>query len=50
MSMQEILIGLLFVVAVGFVGRKIYQEFTAKSGCAKGCGACDMTKNSPTDN
>ncbi|MGV3589440.1 MAG: FeoB-associated Cys-rich membrane protein [Adhaeribacter sp.] len=37
---QQIIILLLFIAAAVYVGRLVYKSFTAKSGCAKGCGAC----------
>jgi len=41
--MQEILIWMLFGLATFFVGRKIYFEFSAKDGCPKGCGNCEVS-------
>ena len=40
--METILIILIFVVAIGFLGNRIYQSFNLKNkaGCAKGCGSC----------
>lgn len=40
---QEILILILFILACGFVGRKIYREFKAENGCPKGCGNCEVS-------
>jgi hypothetical protein len=37
---QQIIIGILFIGAVFYIGRMIYKNFTAKSGCASGCGKC----------
>lgn len=37
---QHIIILLVFLVAVGYMARMVYRSFAAKSGCAKGCGAC----------
>ncbi|RAW02792.1 FeoB-associated Cys-rich membrane protein [Pseudochryseolinea flava] len=37
---QQILIGIIFIGAVYYVAQMIYQKFTAKSGCASGCGKC----------
>ncbi|RIJ37602.1 FeoB-associated Cys-rich membrane protein [Pontibacter oryzae] len=37
---QHILILLIFLVAVAYMARMLYRSFAAKSGCAKGCGAC----------
>lgn len=38
---ETILIGLLFIGAVGYVGNRIRKELSPKkSGCGKGCG-CD---------
>ena len=35
---QEITIGLLFAVALFFLGRMVYRQFTKKEGCGEGCG------------
>ncbi len=37
---QEILIFVIFIAAAFYIGRLLYKTFTAKSGCAKSCGAC----------
>ena len=39
---QEIIIGLVFSGALGYVGRMGYRQFFANgnAGCAKGCGGC----------
>ncbi|CAM3393584.1 FeoB-associated Cys-rich membrane protein [Pontibacter korlensis] len=37
---QQIIILLIFLVAVAYMLRMFYQTFSAKSGCAKSCGAC----------
>jgi len=42
---QHLIIFLVFVAAAFYVGRLIYQQFTAKSGCAKGCGGACSTIN-----
>ena len=39
---QEYLILVLFILATSFIARKIYKEFTAKNGCPKGCGNCEI--------
>ncbi|MGV4460473.1 FeoB-associated Cys-rich membrane protein [Ornithobacterium rhinotracheale] len=39
MNVQIIIIGLLFIVALGYLFRKTIQPiFSKKSGCDKGCG------------
>lgn len=35
---QEIIIGLLFAVALFFLGRMVYRQFSKKEGCGEGCG------------
>ena len=41
---ENLIIGILFLVALGYLGNKLRKEFSAKnSGCAKGCG-CDENK------
>jgi len=43
--MQEIIVGLLFLSAAIFMGRRIYKQYQAKSGCASaGCNACGTDK------
>ncbi|SOD81868.1 FeoB-associated Cys-rich membrane protein [Spirosoma fluviale] len=37
--MQELIIFLIFAVAVGYLGNRAYRSFSAKkAGCGKGCG------------
>lgn len=43
--MQELLIWVFFGLATFFVARKIYLDFTAKNGCPKGCGTCELPKS-----
>jgi hypothetical protein len=40
---QEIIVGILFIVAVYFVGRKIYNEAFAHKA-KPGCDKCDVEK------
>ena len=37
---QEIMVTLIFIVAIVYLGRLVYRNFTADSGCPKGCGSC----------
>lgn len=38
---QEIIVWLLFALAIGYLGRLVYSSFAAKGGgCSKGCGSC----------
>lgn len=37
---QQILIGILFMVAMGYLGRLIYRSFQARHACSSGCGKC----------
>lgn len=37
---QEIIIGILFIAAIVHIGRLVYKNFQARSGCATGCGKC----------
>jgi hypothetical protein len=34
---QEITIGLLFTIALFYLGRMVYRQFTKKEGCEAGC-------------
>ncbi len=37
--MQELIIGLVFVAALIYMGRRLYSSFfVKKAGCGKGCG------------
>jgi hypothetical protein len=38
--MQEIIVILIFIAAAAYLGRLVYRNFTADSGCPKGCGSC----------
>ncbi|MEQ8809070.1 MAG: FeoB-associated Cys-rich membrane protein [Imperialibacter sp.] len=38
---ETIIIGLLFVGAVVFLGRKVYLSLKVDKGCAKGCGCSE---------
>ena len=43
--MQEVIIAILFLAAAIFMGRKIFKQYEAESGCASaGCDACAPTK------
>jgi hypothetical protein len=37
---QNLLVGLVFLLALVYVGRLIYKSFQAKSACESGCGKC----------
>ncbi|HEY8511481.1 MAG TPA: FeoB-associated Cys-rich membrane protein [Cyclobacteriaceae bacterium] len=37
---QQILVILIFVAAVGYLVTLVVRQFRAKSGCATGCGKC----------
>jgi hypothetical protein len=41
---QDIIVIVLFVVALAYVGRLIWRQFSAKdaTGCAKGCSGCNV--------
>ena len=40
--MQELIVGIVFLVAVAYLGKQFWGSFTTKdqSGCAKGCDGC----------
>ena len=42
---QTLIIIALFSAAIFYVGRMIYKSFTAKTGCASGCGKCGVDFN-----
>jgi len=39
---QGILVALIFVGAVAYLGRIIYQQLQANATCATGCGKCSV--------
>jgi len=41
---QQIFIAILFIAAIGYVGRMIYRSFQAKHACSSGCGKCSVDK------
>lgn len=44
---QEIVIGLIFLGALAYLVRLVYNQFRVKSACASGCNKCsavDFTK------
>lgn len=38
---EEIIIGILFLIAAAYLGRKLYLNFRTDKGCAKGCGCSE---------
>jgi K+-transporting ATPase c subunit len=40
---QEIIIGLLFTIALFFLGRMVYKAFTQKENCAAGCSCSTVS-------
>jgi hypothetical protein len=40
---QEIVIGLIFLAAIGYTIRLIVRSFKGKHACASGCGKCAVT-------
>lgn len=38
--LQEILVGIVFIAALGYVARLIYRSFQAKHACSTGCAKC----------
>jgi hypothetical protein len=38
--LQQIAIGIIFLVALIYIGRIIYKSFQAKAACSSGCGKC----------
>ena len=52
MNIQLIIVIVLFLGAVFYMGRLVYQSLTSKKGCASGCGKCgaDFSKIEPEKN
>lgn len=43
--MQEVIIAILFLAAAIYMGRKIFKQYKAESGCASaGCDSCAPVK------
>jgi hypothetical protein len=43
--MQELIVLLIFVVALGYLGNRAYKSFFKKeAGCGKGCGCATDSK------
>jgi hypothetical protein len=40
MGIQEIIMIILFAVALFYIGRTFYRSLNPKKGCASGCGKC----------
>lgn len=40
---QQLLVGLVFLAAVGFLAVLVVRSFRAREGCATGCGKCAVT-------
>jgi hypothetical protein len=39
---QEILVGIVFLVALGYIASLVYTNLQAKKACASGCGKCGV--------
>ena len=39
-DVQPLLVTILFLAAVAYLGRLVYQSFKGKAHCASGCNAC----------
>ncbi|MBL7846464.1 MAG: FeoB-associated Cys-rich membrane protein [Cyclobacteriaceae bacterium] len=39
---QQILVGIIFLSALGFLTTLMIRSFRAKEGCASGCGKCGV--------
>ena len=47
---QEIVIGLIFLAALGFIARLIVRSFQAKYACSSGCGKCAVADLKKVEN
>jgi len=45
--MQNIIIVLLFIGALGYVANILYKSFTTSKGCASNCGKCKVDFEKP---
>jgi len=37
---QQVLVGFIFLAALGFLANLVVRSFRADAGCASGCGKC----------
>lgn len=37
---QEIIVGLIFIIALGFIGRAVFRAFSGTPTCSSGCDGC----------
>ena len=42
--MEEFVVGIVFLIAVLYIGRHFDNQYMADKGCPKGCGSCDIPK------
>jgi len=40
MGVQEILLAVIFVIALIYIGRMMYRNLKSDKNCASGCGKC----------
>jgi len=40
MGIQEIIVAVIFAVALFYIGRMVYRSLTSEKGCASNCGKC----------
>ncbi|MBC8051479.1 MAG: FeoB-associated Cys-rich membrane protein [Sphingobacteriaceae bacterium] len=42
MQVQEILVALIFLIALFYIGRLIFRNLKSDKGCSSGCGKCGV--------
>ena len=42
MGIQEIIVAVIFAVALFYLGRMIYRSLSSDKGCASNCGKCGV--------
>jgi hypothetical protein len=42
---QQLLVGLVFLAALGFLATLVVRSFRAREGCATGCGKCGVASD-----
>ncbi|HEY9048373.1 MAG TPA: FeoB-associated Cys-rich membrane protein [Ohtaekwangia sp.] len=42
---QNVIVALVFALALVYIGRMLYRNFKAKSACESGCGKCGATSS-----
>lgn len=42
MEIQELIVGVIFLLAIYYVSKMLIRNFRSDKGCASGCGKCGI--------